>query len=80
MRNKFFINGVSVISGDSSVDMSGMDKIFAGKKIEAKQLREKAWQRGPLTKEDIISEIKEARKGSFYTSEEVKKQIKKRKR
>ncbi len=79
MRKEFFINGVSVISGDSSV-ISGMDKIFAGKKIEAKQLREKAWQRGPLTKEDIISEIKEARKGSFYTSEDVKKQMKKWKR
>jgi hypothetical protein len=34
----------------------------------------------PLSKEDIINEIKEARKGPFYTSEEVKEQMKKWKR
>jgi uncharacterized protein YlxP (DUF503 family) len=44
-KKNFFINGVSVIAGDSSVDMSEMDKIFSGNKVDAKQLRERAWQR-----------------------------------
>ena len=44
-KKEFFINGVPVIPGDSSVDTSAMNKIFTGKKIDAKQLRERSWQR-----------------------------------
>lgn len=39
------INGVTIIPADSSVDTSGLKKIFTGKNIEARVLRNKAWQR-----------------------------------
>jgi uncharacterized protein (DUF39 family) len=45
-KNKeFFINGVRAIPGDSSIDISEMQKIFTGRNIDAKKLRQKAWQR-----------------------------------
>jgi hypothetical protein len=45
-KKEFFINGVRAIPGDSSVDISEMKKIFTGQNIDAKKLRQKAWQRG----------------------------------
>ncbi len=42
---EFFINGVHAIPGDSSIDITEMQKIFTGRNIDAKKLRQKAWQR-----------------------------------
>ena len=39
------INGVSIIPADSSVDTSELESIFSAKDIDAKELRQKAWQR-----------------------------------
>jgi hypothetical protein len=39
------INGVSVIPADSSIDTSELESIFSAKNIDAKVLRQKAWQR-----------------------------------
>ena len=39
------INGVTIIRANTSVDTSGIKKIFTGKNIGAKELRNKAWQR-----------------------------------
>ncbi len=45
-KNKvILINGVPVVPGNDSVDTSDLVKIFTGKKIKAKELRAKAWQR-----------------------------------
>ena len=39
------LNGVTIISGDSSVDTSELTRIFTGKNINALELRKAAWQR-----------------------------------
>ena len=39
------LNGVTIISGDSSVDTSELSEIFTGKNINASELRKAAWQR-----------------------------------
>jgi len=39
------INGVSIIPSDSSIDTSELETIFSAKNIDARQLRQKAWQR-----------------------------------
>jgi hypothetical protein len=44
-KKEFFINGVPAIPGDSSINISEMQKIFTGRNIDAKKLRQKAWQR-----------------------------------
>ena len=44
-KKELLINGVPAISGDNSIDISEMEKIFTGRNIDAKKLREKAWQR-----------------------------------
>ncbi len=44
-KKNTIINGVHIIPGDSTVDISEMEKIFTGKKIDAKKLRERSWQR-----------------------------------
>jgi len=36
---------ITIIPGDPSVDISGMEEIFSGKNLDAKELRTKAWQR-----------------------------------
>ncbi len=43
--NTFTINGVTVVRGDSSIDISEMSDVFTGKNIDAKELRKEAWQR-----------------------------------
>ena len=43
--NIFTINGVTIVRGDSSIDISEMSDVFTGKNIDAKQLRNSAWQR-----------------------------------
>ena len=40
------INGVTIVPGDSSVDTTDLGKIFSGKNLNAKQMRQLAWQRG----------------------------------
>jgi len=44
-KNTFTINGVTVIQGDASIDISEMSDVFTGKNIDAKELRRTAWQR-----------------------------------
>ncbi len=44
-KKNFTINGVTIIPGDSSIDVSELEIIFSGRNIEAKQLRKDAWQR-----------------------------------
>ena len=39
------IDGVSIISADSSVDTSELESIFSTNNIDAKELRQQAWQR-----------------------------------
>ena len=39
------INGVTVLLADSSVDTSDLESIFSNKNLNAKQLRQDAWQR-----------------------------------
>ncbi|MBI4648273.1 MAG: hypothetical protein HY738_17240 [Bacteroidia bacterium] len=41
----FSINGVAVLQGDSSIDTSDLEVIFSNRNINAKILREQAWQR-----------------------------------
>lgn len=38
-------NGVKIIEGNISIDTSGLSEIFTNANIDAKQLRDKAWQR-----------------------------------
>ena len=43
--NVTFINGVPVIPGDNSIDISELDSIFTGKGLDAQKLRRSEWQR-----------------------------------
>ena len=43
--NTSSINGVTIIPADSSVDTGELEAIFSGKHLDAKKLREDAWQR-----------------------------------
>lgn len=45
-EKKCKVNGVTIIEGDASVDISELEDIFSKKNIDAKELRRKAWQRG----------------------------------
>ena len=40
----FLINGVAILSGNSTLDTSELEAIFSNKNLDAKTLREKAWQ------------------------------------
>jgi len=40
-----YINGVPVIPGDNSIDISELTSIFTGKGLDAKSLRTTGWQR-----------------------------------
>ena len=44
-KKRVFINGVALVSGDETVDISPMAEIFTGKAIDASNLRKLAWQR-----------------------------------
>nr|WP_276899321.1 hypothetical protein [Pedobacter kyonggii] len=39
------INGIPVIVGDASIDISELHDVFTGKDFNAEQLRNTAWQR-----------------------------------
>lgn len=41
----FYINGVRVIPGDESIDISELHEVFTGKNLNAGQLRDSGWQR-----------------------------------
>ncbi|WOK05697.1 hypothetical protein RT717_21715 [Imperialibacter roseus] len=41
----FKINGVTILKGDQSIDLTGLEKIFSNKKLSARDLRAKGWQR-----------------------------------
>jgi len=45
-KGKSVINGVTLIEGDDSVDVSTMSEIYTGKNLDASTLRTQAWQRG----------------------------------
>lgn len=45
IKDTFTINGVTVVRGDSSIDISEMSDVFTGKNIDAKELRKGAWLR-----------------------------------
>ncbi len=44
-KKQININGVTIISADSSIDTSDLTEIFTGKNINPSQLRNDAWQR-----------------------------------
>ncbi|NCA76809.1 MAG: hypothetical protein EOM90_10775 [Alphaproteobacteria bacterium] len=44
-RKKITVNGVTFIPADHNIDTSDLIEIFSGRQIDAKMLREKAWQR-----------------------------------
>ncbi|MBY0435423.1 MAG: hypothetical protein K2U26_15060 [Cyclobacteriaceae bacterium] len=44
-RTTSSINGVPVLESDKSIDVSSLGKIFTGRKINARELRTKSWQR-----------------------------------
>jgi len=44
-ENSLTINGVTVIPADNSIDISELETIFSNRNINAKQLRQDAWQR-----------------------------------
>lgn len=43
-RKEYSINGVTIIPGDPTADINELRKVFSGKNIDAKKLRE-AWKR-----------------------------------
>ena len=42
---KVQINGVTVVPGDESIDVSELHEIFTGKQLNAAQLRSSGWER-----------------------------------
>ena len=41
----FMVYGVTIMKRDKSINTDGLEKVFTGKHIDAKELRRKAWQR-----------------------------------
>jgi len=44
-KMNFKINGVTLVSGDESIDISPLSVIYSGREIDATNLRQSAWQR-----------------------------------
>lgn len=44
-KENSYINGVTLIQGDESIDISELREIFTGKDFNASQLRKSGWQR-----------------------------------
>ncbi|WP_293786819.1 hypothetical protein [uncultured Pedobacter sp.] len=44
-ENEREINGIPIIEGDKSIDISQLHDVFTDKNLSAKQLREIAWER-----------------------------------
>ena len=45
LSKEFSIKGVSIIPADSSIETSDLQNVFTSKNINAKTLRNQAWQR-----------------------------------
>jgi hypothetical protein len=45
IKPKEKITGLTIISGDNTIDTSELETVFTGKNLNAKQLRENVWQR-----------------------------------
>ena len=43
--SEYSVNGVTMIPGDRTADLSELRRIFSGKNLDAKKLREEAWRR-----------------------------------
>lgn len=44
-KEEFYINGVMVIPGDESIDISELHEVFSGKGLNAAELRNSGWLR-----------------------------------
>lgn len=44
-QSRLELNGVTIISADSSIDTTDLQEIFTGKNISPSELRNNAWQR-----------------------------------
>ena len=44
-KESFLINGVAILSGNNTIDTSDLEAIFSNRNMNAKTVREKAWQR-----------------------------------
>ena len=47
-KNKYentTVNGVTIVPANNSIEILGLKKVFTGKKISSKELRNEAWQR-----------------------------------
>ncbi len=44
-KENSFINGVTLIPGDESIDISELQEVFTGRGITASQLRNSGWER-----------------------------------
>jgi hypothetical protein len=44
-KMNFQVNGVTVVSGDESIDISPLSAIYSGREIDSAKLRQSAWQR-----------------------------------
>ncbi|QEC77321.1 hypothetical protein [Mucilaginibacter ginsenosidivorax] len=44
-KQEFYINGVTVIPGDETIDVSELHEVFTGKGMDAAELRKSGWQR-----------------------------------
>lgn len=43
--NQMNLKGITIIPGDSSIDINDLSNIFSGRNIDPLALRKKAWQR-----------------------------------
>jgi len=43
--NQMNLNGITIIPGDSSIDINDLSNIFSGRNIDPLALRKKEWQR-----------------------------------
>jgi len=43
--NQMNLNGITIIRGDSSIDINDLSNIFSGRNIDPLALRKKEWQR-----------------------------------
>jgi hypothetical protein len=43
--NMTVFNDVNIIAGDESIDLSGREELVSSKNLDAKELRQRAWQR-----------------------------------
>lgn len=45
VKNKTEINGVTIVSGDSSIDTSDLKEIFTGRSFDSVKVRKDLWDR-----------------------------------